>query len=454
MNTSTNAGRTLTRNQNRTKQEMITLGLSMPTTKTEKRSENGFSLPVPGNWQSVFGFGTNSDAGEIITPQNSMQVSTVWACVRILAESLGSLPCKLYSRTANGRQEAISHPVYKLLRDSPSDEQTAVSFWELMTTWVCLHGNAYAQIQRSGANGSPVAFWPLRPELTNPVRLPDGSIGYRTTDGDGVARLLKGKDVLHFLGISICGLIGLSPIHAARQSIGLARAAERYGSTLFKSSAVPALAITTTAKVKAEDKAKMRADWETLQTGSSQHRVAILDADMKIEKLGISAEDSQFLETRNYQRADIAAIFRIAPHLVGDTQKISNANLVQENLQLVTQTLRPWLSRFESELRRKVLSTLAGNYDVEFDTTELTRGDSVAESAAFTAGVQGGWLSPAEVRHALNLNPGPECLNAYRVPVNYQNAETLLDTQSIQDEPVGPDSGLAPADSNEGQKDE
>jgi HK97 family phage portal protein len=406
--------------------------------QNEKRSGDdlGLSLPIPGIWGHVFGFGQNSDSGEVVTPQSAMQVSTVWSCIRIIAESVGSLPCVLYSRSEGGRQVAFNNPLYRLLRDTPNDEQTGVVFWELMATWVCLHGNAYCQIQRD-AEGVPIAFWPLRPELTCPVRLPDGSIGYRTTDGDQKPRLLASKDVLHFLGISTCGLIGVSPISAARQAIGLARAAERYGSTLFRNSAVPAVALTTSGKLKPEDKVRMRTDWELLQSGNNQHRIAVLDQDLKIEKLGISAEDSQFLETRNYQRADIAAIFRIAPHLVGSTEKITNSNLVQENLQLVTQTLRPWLSRFEAELRRKVLSTLPGNYDVEFDTTELTRGDAVAESAALTAGVNGGWLCPAEARHELNLNPGPACLSVYRVPVNYQNAETLLTTQSIQDEPVG-----------------
>jgi HK97 family phage portal protein len=405
---------------------MIKLNLQQP----EKR--NGLSLPIPGTWGQVFGFGQNSDSGEIVTPHSAMQVSTVWACIRIISESVGSLPCTLYARSNSGKQVAYSNPLYRLLRDCPNDEQTGVTFWELMATWLCLHGNAYCQIQRN-RQGDAIALWPLRPELTSPVRMADNSISYRTTDGDQKPRLLASKDVLHFLGISTCGLIGLSPIHAARQSIGLARATERYGSTLFKNSTVPAIALTTAAKLKPEDKTRMRQDWEALQSGSSQHRVAVLDSDLKIQTLGISAEDSQFLETRNYQRADIAAIFRISPSHVGSTEKIANSNLVQENLQLVTQTLRPWLSRFEAEIRRKLLSP---GFDVEFDTTELTRGDSVAESAALTAGVQGGWLSPAEARHELNLNPGPECLNVYRVPVNYQNAETLL--MSVEDKPALP----------------
>lgn len=251
-----------------------TLGLTVP----EKR--NGMSLPIPGTWGQVFGFGQNSDSGEIVTPQTAIQVSTVWSCIRIIAESCGSLPCTLYSLSESGKQVAYANPLYRLLRDCPNDEQTAVTFWELMATWLCLHGNAFCQIQRNG-QGDAIALWPLRPELTIPVRMPDNSIAYRTTDGDQKPRLLASKDVLHFLGISTCGLIGLSPIHAARQAIGLARATERYGSTLFRNSAVPAIALTTSAKVKVEDKFKMRQDWEALQLGDNQHRIAILDSDLK-----------------------------------------------------------------------------------------------------------------------------------------------------------------------------
>jgi hypothetical protein len=234
------------------------------------------------------------------------------------------------------------------------------------------------------------------------------------------------------------GLIGLSPIQQARQAIGLARAAERYGSQLFKNSSVPAIAITSPGKVGPEIKTQMRNDWETLQSGSNQHRIAILDNGFSVQTLGLSAEDSQFLETRNYQRADIASIFRIAPHLVGSTEKVSNSNLEQENLTLVTHTLRPWLSRLESEVRRKLLPTTIGKgaYVAEFDTAELTRGDTAAQSAALTAGIQGGWLCPNEARHALNLNPGPDCLNVYHVPVNYQNAERLLDPATVAPVPA------------------
>jgi HK97 family phage portal protein len=296
----------------------------------------------------------------------------------------------IYERSNNGRQVAYGHSLYHLLADAPNDEMSSFTMWEWTVVSLCLHGNAYVQIQRD-AQGTCIALWPLLANLTTPVRMRDGSIAYRTTDGNQQPRVLASKDVLHFLMGSHDGLIGLSPIQQARQAIGLARAAERYGSQLFKNSSVPAIAITSPGKVGPEIKTQMRADWETLQSGSNQHRIAILDNGFSVQMLGLSAEDSQFLATRNYQRADIASIFRIAPHLVGSTEKVSNSNLEQENLTLVTHTLRPWLSRLESEVRRKLLPTTIGMgaYVAEFDTAELTRGDSAAQSAALTAGIQG-----------------------------------------------------------------
>jgi HK97 family phage portal protein len=398
---------------------------------SEKRNnplENpSVSLTSPAAWGWLSG-GHGSDSGEVITPYTAMMVSTVAACVKVISESIASLPLTIYERINNGRQVAYGHSLYHLLADAPNDEMSAFTFWEWVTVGLCLHGNSYVQIQRD-SQGAAIALWPLLANLTTPVRMLDGSIAYRTTDGQQQPRVLKSADVLHFLMGSHDGLVGLSPIQQARQAIGLARAAERYDSQLFKNSAVPAIAITIPGKLKPEDKTAARVDWERMQGESSQHRVAILDNGMSIEKLSISAEDSQFLQTRNYQRADIAAIFRIAPHLVGSTEKVSNSNLEQENLTLVTHTLRPWLSRLESEVRRKLLPTTIGKgaYVAEFDTAELTRGDTAAQSAALTAGIQGGWLCPNEARHALNLNPGPDCLNVYHVPVNYQNAERLLD---------------------------
>ena len=204
---------------------------------SEKRSnllENpSVSLTSPAAWGWLSG-GLSSDSGEVITPYTAMMVSTVAACVKTISESIASLPLVIYERSNNGRQVAYNHALYHLLADSPNEEMSSFTMWEWTVVSLCLHGNAYVQIQRD-SQGAAIALWPLLANLTTPLRMLDGSIAYRTTDGQQQPRVLASKDVLHFLMGSHDGLIGLSPIQQARQAIGLARAAERYGSQLFKS---------------------------------------------------------------------------------------------------------------------------------------------------------------------------------------------------------------------------
>src|ERR1019366_685149 len=252
------------------------------STRNNALENPSVSLTSPAAWGWLSG-GLGSDSAEIITPYTAMMVSTVAACVKTISESIASLPLVIYERSDAGRQVAYNHALYHLLADAPNDEMSAFTFWEWVTVGLCLHGNSYVQVQRD-SQGAAIALWPLLANLTTPVRMLDGSIAYRTTDGQQ-PRVLASKDVLHFLMGSHDGLIGLSPIQQARQAIGLARAAERYGSQLFKNSAVPALAITIPTKLKPEDKKTAREDWEHLQSGNNQHRVAILDNGMTIAQL-------------------------------------------------------------------------------------------------------------------------------------------------------------------------
>jgi HK97 family phage portal protein len=409
--------------------DLISLGLSPPERRATPFDNPAVSLSSTANWAWLSG-GRDSAAGELINDVTALQITTVFSCIRVLAESVASLPVKLFTVTDKGRIQEINSPIHYLLSVSPNEEMSSFTLFETMMCHLALTGNAYVQIQRK-SDGSPLALWPLNPRLTNPVRLPNGTLAYKTTDGEagGQSRILAAADVIHVPLTSWDGLVGMSPIMQARQSLGLAAAAEKFGARLFANSAVPQLALTTTQLVKPEDKLKMRRDWEALQTGSSQHRVAVIDGDMKIEKLGITPEEGQFLETRHYTRADIAALFRVPAHMVGELQKLSNSNTENMNLSFVVDTLRPYLSRIEAELTRKLLPRETGkisNLTVQFDVTERLRGDYASQTAGAAAGRIGGWLTGNDVRRSMGLNEaGPE-LDVFLVPVNYQNADRLL----------------------------
>ena len=409
---------------------ILTLGLSSP----ERRSAPDIPV-VPlasfSNWEFLLGGGIGSEAGEPINDVTAMQITTVFSCIRILAESVASLPLRLFTLTERGKIQELLNPLHHLLSVAPNEEMTSFTWIETMMCHLALTGNSYTQIQRS-LDGTPIALWPLSPRLTAPFRLPNGSLAYKTTDGmaAGQNRILVADDVLCIPLTSFDGLVGMSPILQARQTLGMAVAAEKFGARLFRNFAVPQIALTSKAKIKAEDRLKIKQDWESLQSGSNQHRVAVLDQDLTLEKISITPEEGQFLETRHYTRADIAALFRVPAHMVGELLKLSNSNTENMNLSFVVDTLRPYLSRIEAEISKKLLPREAGKLTtltVAFDVSERMRGDSAAQAAWATAGRNGGWLTGNDVRRSQGLNEaGPE-LDVFICPINYQNAARLLD---------------------------
>ena len=226
-----------------------------------------------------------------------------------------------------------------------------------------------------------------------------------------------------------------------RQTLGLAISQQKFSARLLKNNAVPALALTTSQKVKPEDKQKMRLDWEQQQLGGNQRRIAILDRDMKVETLGLSAEDSELLASRSFSRCEIAAAFRVPASMVGDMTRLSNSNHEQQSLDFVQSSLIPVLKRIEIEFRRKLLPPSPigqpNKSFIQFDVRERLRGDFESMMTGYATGKQWGFYSTNDVRKELGENPIGPVGDVYWTPVNMQNSELLLDTESIQDQPIG-----------------
>lgn len=406
-------------------------------------------LNSPANWQWMFG-GEPTTAGEIINENNALTVSTVYACVRTIAESVASLPLELYERTDTGHQKATDAPLYYLLGVEPNPEMSAFTFKETLAGCLALCGNCYAQVERNKA-GQVVALWPLDPRKTEPIR--QGNVlAYKTSDGmaSGTYRIVNAADMLHVPLFSFDGLKGISPIAAARNALGLAKAAEKFGSRFFGGGSRPSgLLLNKGPKPDPKIQQQLRESWQQEQGGVNQGKIGFLfGSEWSYQQVGLSPEDSQFLATRTFQRADIAAIFRIPPHMVGDTSRLSGNNAEQQSLQFVTDTLRPYLSRLESEIVRKLMPTQgrkANKYFVSFDVSERLRGDFKTQMDGFASGRQWGWFTGNNVLRKLGENPGGPELDIYLVPVNMQNAKRLLDTESIQDQPIDADPS-APTD--------
>lgn len=282
-----------------------------------------------------------------------MQTTAVYACVRILAEAIAGLPLHVYRyKSDGGKEKALNHPLYYLLHTEPNPEMTSFVFRETMMSHILLWGNAYAQIIRDGA-GRVLALYPLLPEKMTVDRTASGQLFYEYRSDIGSV-ILRPEDVLHIPGLGFDGLIGYSPVAMAKNAIGMAIACEEYGASFFANGANPGGVLEHPGVVK--DPKRVRESWNTVYQGSANaHRIAVLEEGMKFQSIGIPPEQAQFLETRKFQINEIARIFRVPPHMVGDLEKSSFSNIEQQSLEFVKYTLDPWVVRWEQAIQKSLL---------------------------------------------------------------------------------------------------
>ena len=285
-------------------------------------------------------------------------MTAVYSCVRILAEAVAGLPLHLYKYTdGGGKEKALDHPLYLLLHDEPNPEMSSFVFRETLMTHLLLWGNAYAQIIRNG-KGEVIALYPLMPNKMSVDRDANGQLYYtytRSTDEaptmQGMTVTLKPSDVLHIPGLGFDGLVGYSPIAMAKNAIGMAIACEEYGAKFFANGAAPGGVLEHPGTIK--DPQRVRESWQSTFGGSGNaNKIAVLEEGMKYTPIGISPEQAQFLETRKFQINEIARIFRVPPHMVGDLEKSSFSNIEQQSLEFVKYTLDPWVIRWEQSIQR------------------------------------------------------------------------------------------------------
>ena len=352
-------------------------------------------------------------AGKIVTERSAMQMTAVYSCVRILAEAIAGLPLHLYRYTDEGSKEkALDHPLYLLLHDEPNPEMSSFVFRETLMTHLLLWGNAYAQIIRNG-KGEVVALYPLMPNKMTVDRDPEGHLYYQyNRNSDEAIKpsqtvLLQPRDVLHIPGLGFDGLVGYSPIAMAKNAIGLAIATEEYGAKFFANGAAPSGVLEHPGTIK--DPQRVRDAWQSQFGGSSNSgKVAVLEEGMKYTPISISPEQAQFLETRKFQINEIARIFRVPPHMVGDLEKSSFSNIEQQSLEFVKYTLDPWVIRWEQSLQRALIrQDEKARYFVKFNLEGLLRGDYQSRMTGYATARQNGWMSANDIRELENLDRIP-----------------------------------------------
>lgn len=358
-----------------------------------------------------FYFGSTS-SGKVVNERTAMTYSAVYAAVRVLAESIAGLPLHTYKSTENGGKEfAQEHPLYYLLHDEPNPEMTSFTFRETLMTHILLWGNAYAQIIRDG-RGQVLGLYPLLPERMNVDRDMDGQLyyEYQTTQESkykGQRVILLPHEVLHIPGLGFDGLVGYSPIAMAKNAIGAGIAAEEFSSTFFKNGAAPSGVLEHPGTLK--DPSRVRDTWQSQFGGSSNvGKVAVLEEGMKYAPISISPEASQLLQTREFQIEEIARIYRIPLHLLGDLNHSTFSNIEHQSLEFCKYTLEPWVVRWEQSLRKALFTDEEKKkYFIRFNMEGLMRGDYATRVSAYATARQNGWLSVNDIRRLEDLNPIP-----------------------------------------------
>ena len=353
----------------------------------------------------TFFFGA-SGSGKAVNATTAIQLSTVYACVRVISETVASLPFGVYEAIDGGSHNAEEHPLYWLLHDEPNSEMTSFVLREVMLAHLLLWGNSYCQIIRTGRN-QITGLYPLLPDRMTVDRDKNGILTYTYSTNTGQTVILAPEDVLHIPGLGFDGVIGYSPIALEKNAIGLGIASEEYGSKFFSNGARPSGILTHPNTVK--NPKALRESWNSAYGGSSNaNRVAILEEGMRFEPIAIPNNEAQFLETRKFQVAEICRIFRVPPHLVGDLEHATFSNIEHMSIDFAVHTIRPWLVRIEQSMNRALFNEQEkGRYYTQFNIDGLMRGDYKSRMEGYAIARQNGWMSANDIRALENQNPIP-----------------------------------------------
>lgn len=387
-----------------------------------------------------FDFGAAA-SGKNVTEETAIQISTVYACVRVLAETIASLPLNVYESDGKGGSRiAQNHPLEYLLHDAPNEEMTSFIWREQMMTQILLRGNSYSQIVRSGKTAI-LSIYPLLSSNMTVDRDDSGALTYKYQMADDNTITLSPAEVLHIPGMGFDGIMGYSPIALMKTTLGLTLAAEEYGSKVFGNGATPAGVLTHPNRLK--DPEKLRNAWNAAYGGSANAgKIAILEEGMKFERISMPNSEAQFLETRKFQVSEICRIYRVPPHMVGDLEHATFSNIEHQSISFAVHTIRPWLVRIEQSMNKALFSeNERGKYFVKFNMDGLMRGDYKSRMEGYAIARQNGWMSADDIRGLENLNPigaakgGEEYLvNGNMIPIKQAGQQKAAAQTGEQDD--------------------
>ena len=369
--------------------------------------------------------------GGSVSPSQAERMAMVFACVRVLAESVAMLPLVLYETTpGGGRERAISHPLYTILKDLPNPEMTSVELRMAMMRHLALYGNAYAQKVRNGS-GRLLELWPLRPDQMEIKRAPDGVLVYEYTLEDGKKQYFRQDEIMHIRGLSSDGVTGLSPIATAKREFLASDARSEYAAAFYENGARPGGVLKHPGRLSDTAYGRIRAAWENRHQGpGNANRIAILEEGMDFSDVAIPQSDQQFIEQEKLSASRIAAIFRVPAHMVNDLERATFSNIEEMGQEFVDYTLSPWFVVWEQAISRDLLKpNERPRYYAKHVAQALLRGNAASRAQFYANGLQWGYFSINDVRALEDLNP-VEDGDTYFVPMNMVPLEVAVNGQS------------------------
>lgn len=400
--------------------------------------KNSAPVTTPAELAEAVGMSYDTYTGKRVSSQKAMRLTAVFGCVRVLAESVGMLPCNLYKMTDNVKQKAVSERLSKVLSMKPNDYMTPQEFWELVIVCLCLRGNFYAY--KVKALGEVVELLPIDPGCVDPKLNSKWEPVYQVTFPDGTTDVLGQDDIWHVRTLTLDGLIGLNPIAYAREAVSLGLATEEHGSRLFSNGAVTSGVLRTDQTLTDAAYGRLKKDFEDRHLGlHNAHRPMILEMGLDWKSMGLNAEDSQFLETRKFQLEEICRLFRVPMHLVQNTDRATFSNIENLGIGFINYSLVPYLTRIEQRINiGLVRDSKQGAFKAKFNAGALLRGDMKSRFEAYSTGINWGIYSPNDCRELEDLNPR-QGGDVYLTPMNMTTKPSDGGSSAKQEEPGNAD---------------
>ncbi|ASB75993.1 HK97 family phage portal protein [Enterobacter sp. MGH 9] len=378
------------------------------------------SLTTGTFWEEWFG---TSSSGKVVTADKAIQLSAVWACVRLLSESISTLPLKIYVRQPDGsRKAATDHPAYSILCRRPNSEMTPSRFMLMVVASICLRGNAF--IEKKFIANRLVSLVPLLPQNMVVKRLTTGALEYKYTE-NGNERVIPVKNIMHIRGFGLDGVCSMMPMKTGRDVIGSAMAVEESAAKIFEQGLQSSGFLSADNALTDDQRERLRGYMASFTGSKNAGKIMVLEGGLKYQGVTMNPEDAQMLESRAFSIEEICRWFRVPPFMVGHTTKQSSwaSSLEGMNLQFLTHTLRPLLVNIEQEIGRCLLDS-DDEVFAEFSVEGLLRADSAGRAAYYTSALQNGWMSRNDVRRLENMPP-IEGGDIYTVQLNLTQLKNL-----------------------------